>query len=51
MTVKKEKEEDLYEMAIQYRKDEDFSGWYTDVSSIRSPMSPRSYGKKGSAHS
>lgn len=29
MTVKKD--EDLYEMAIQYKKDEDFSGWYTDV--------------------
>jgi len=26
------KDEDLYEMAIQYKKEEDFSGWYTDVS-------------------
>lgn len=26
------KDEDLYEMAIQHKKDEDFSGWYTDVS-------------------
>lgn len=25
------KAEDLYEMAIQYKKEEDFSGWYTDV--------------------
>jgi prolyl-tRNA synthetase len=24
--------DDLYEMAIQYKKEEDFSGWYTDVS-------------------
>jgi len=30
MTVKKD--EELYEMAIQYKKDEDFAGWYTDVS-------------------
>ena len=30
MTVKKD--EDLYEMAIQYKKEEDFAGWYTDVS-------------------
>lgn len=29
-TVKKD--EDLYEMAIQYKKEEDFAGWYTDVS-------------------
>jgi prolyl-tRNA synthetase len=29
-TVKKE--DDVYLMAIQYKKDEDFSGWYTDVS-------------------
>lgn len=26
------KDEELYEMAIQYKKDEDFPGWYTDVS-------------------
>jgi len=26
--------DDLYEMAIQYKKEEDFSGWYTDVSSL-----------------
>jgi hypothetical protein len=26
--------DDLYEMAIQYKKEEDFSGWYTDVSEI-----------------
>lgn len=26
--------DDLYEMAIQYKKDEDFSGWYTDVSHL-----------------
>jgi hypothetical protein len=26
--------DDLYEMAIQYKKEEDFSGWYTDVSHI-----------------
>ncbi|KAL1411004.1 hypothetical protein Q8F55_001949 [Vanrija albida] len=25
------KDDDLYEMAIQYKKDEDFPGWYTDV--------------------
>ncbi|EIW66374.1 hypothetical protein TREMEDRAFT_45824 [Tremella mesenterica DSM 1558] len=25
------KEEGLYEMAIQYKKEENFSGWYTDV--------------------
>ncbi|WVO14142.1 proline-tRNA ligase [Cryptococcus depauperatus] len=24
-------DDDKYEMAIQYKKDEDFSGWYTDV--------------------
>lgn len=30
MTVKKD--EELYEMAIQFKKEEDFSGWYTDVS-------------------
>lgn len=29
------KTEDLYEMAIQHKKDEDFSGWYTDVSQLR----------------
>ena len=33
MTVKRE--DDLYEMAIQFKKDEDFAGWYTDVSNIR----------------
>jgi hypothetical protein len=41
MTVKKD--EDLYEMAIQYKKDEDFSGWYTDVcrmSAIPGSISP-----------
>jgi hypothetical protein len=32
-TVKKD--DDVYEMAIKYKKDEDFSGWYTDVSFIR----------------
>ena len=32
MTVKKD--EDLYEMAIQFKKEEDFAGWYTDVSEI-----------------
>ncbi len=32
LTVKKD--EDLYEMAIQYKKEEDFAGWYTDVSWI-----------------
>ena len=31
MTVKKD---DEYEMAIQFRKEEDFSGWYSDVSCI-----------------
>ena len=30
MMVKKD--DDLYEMAIQFKKEEDFSGWYTDVS-------------------
>jgi len=29
-TVKKD--EDMYEMAIKYKKEEDFPGWYTDVS-------------------
>lgn len=29
--AKKEKDEDLYEMAIQHKKNEDFPGWYTDV--------------------
>lgn len=29
--AKKEKDDDLYEMAIQYKKEEDFPGWYTDV--------------------
>jgi hypothetical protein len=29
-TIKKD--DDVYEMAIQYKKNEDFSGWYTDVS-------------------
>ncbi|KAL7424289.1 hypothetical protein Q5752_001879 [Cryptotrichosporon argae] len=28
---KKDKDEDLYEMAIQHKKDEDFPGWYSDV--------------------
>jgi hypothetical protein len=28
------KDDDVYEMAIQYKKEEDFSGWYTDVSSF-----------------
>jgi hypothetical protein len=28
-TVKKD--DDQYEMAIRFKKDEDFSGWYTDV--------------------
>lgn len=31
-TVKKD--DDTYEMAIKYKKDEDFSGWYTDVSTL-----------------
>ena len=26
--------DDRYEMAIQYKKEEDFSGWYTDVSPL-----------------
>ena len=36
MTVKKD--EDLYEMAIQYKKSEDFPGWYTDVSLLRDTL-------------
>ena len=32
MTVPKD-DADLYEMAIRFRKDEDFSGWYQEVSS------------------
>ena len=30
------KADDLYQMAIQYKKEEDFSGWYTDVSQLYS---------------
>lgn len=26
------KDDDQYEMAIRFRKDEDFSGWYQEVS-------------------
>lgn len=41
--------DDLYEMAIQYKKEEDFSGWYTDVSSLsrswRSELTCRSLSK------
>ena len=40
MTVKKD--EDLYEMAIQYKKAEDFPGWYTDVSPRDTTLRTRS---------
>ena len=26
------KDDDQYEMAIRFKKEEDFAGWYTDVS-------------------
>jgi len=33
--------DDLYEMAIQYKKEEDFSGWYTDVSPLSRSRRPK----------